>query len=516
MKMTGIMKKYITFAGMLLLAGLFPACEYGILDQVPNDRIDLEGFYANQNDAEIGLTGAYSRIISKETMANIFWCIISADEMTAAAHATAGIGSGDHRDLTTSAMWGMDGPYMEPYKGIANLNLLLERVPQASEEGFQGNRRNEILGEAHFLRGFAYWFHAMIYRDIPLITEVPTSSNPDDNILPKSDQSLILDQALKDFEEAITLLPDRLEDMSDHDVRGRASKWAALGYKARIHMWRDEWSQAYNACQQIIEGNQFVLTEKWTDIFYSEMGGNNDNEEVIWQSQGQSRAQYDFIGVYRWFCDTDPDAPTPQFRVEPGMLNMFEKPFADVRYEYSLRRHMTEDFNPSLSGARNVKHFHVPSGLIVEGVSDESRDKNFPFMRLAEILLMKAEALVQSGYSLGSQQDVLNILNALRARAADPDFMPREGGIPEGYQGCTGIEALTIDQVNLQAVKDEKRRELMCEGIRWIDLLRWGKEDNYAYIMDICNAANPDRLYQPIIQSQINVSKGILVQNPGY
>jgi hypothetical protein len=510
------MNKLIIKLTVLVLVMAVSSCEFGILDQVPNDRIDLEGFYANQNDAEIGLTGAYSRIISKETMMNIFWTTVSADEMTAAAHATSGIGSGDHRDLTTSAMWGMNGPYLEPYKGIANINLLLSRVPDAGDDGFESNRKNEILGEAYFLRGFAYWFHAMIYRDVPIITEVPTSSNPDDNILPKSDQAAVLDQALADFEAAIGLLPDRLDGMSDHDVRGRASKWSAYGYKARIHMWRDEWQAAYDACQAIISGNQFVLTPKWTDIFSSEMGGNNDNEEVIWQSQGQSRTQYDFMGVYRWFCDTDPDLPTPQFKVEAGLLNMFEKPFADARYEYSLRKQMNSNFGPVTNGVRNVKHFHVPSGLIIEGVSDESRDKNFPFLRLAEILLMKAEAIVQSGYSLGSQQDVLDILNVLRERASDPAFLPREGGVPDGYAGCTGIAPLTLADVNLQAVKDEKRRELMFEGIRWIDLLRWGKEDNYAYIMGICNAANTDRLYQPLIQTQIDVSKGILVQNPGY
>ncbi len=510
------MKKLIIKLTVLVFVMAVSSCEFGILDQEPNDRIDLEGFYANQNDAEIGLTGAYSRIISKQTMSNIFWTTVSADEMTSSAHAASGIGSGDHRDLSTSAMWGMDGNYNEPYKGIANINLLLSKVPEASEEGFEGNRRDEILGEAHFLRGYAYWFHAMIYRDVPLVTEVPTSSDPNDNILPKSEQVDVLNQAMADFEAAMALLPDRLEGMSDHDVRGRASKWAAYGYKARIHMWRDEWQQAFDACQGIINSNQFLMTPRWTDIFYSEMGGNNDNKGVIWQSQGQSRSQYDFMGVYRWYCDTDPDSPNPQFKVEAGMLLMFDKPFADARYEYSLRKHMGSDFTPSISGVRNVKHFHVPSGLIVEGVSDESRDKNFPFMRMAEIYLMKAEAIVQSGYTLGSQQDVLDILNAVRARAADPTFTPREGGVPDGYAGCTGIPPLTLADVNLQAVKDEKRRELMFEGIRWIDLLRWGKEDNYAYIMRICNAANPDRLYQPIIQTQIDVSKGILVQNPGY
>ncbi len=56
----------------------------------------------------------------------------------------------------------------------------------------------------------------------------------------------------------------------------------------------------------------------------------------------------------------------------------------------------------------------------------------------------------------------------------------------------------------------------MFEGIRYIDLLRWGREDNFASLMEMVHAPNADRLYAAIPQSQINVNKGVLVQNPGY
>ena len=68
----------------------------------------------------------------------------------------------------------------------------------------------------------------------------------------------------------------------------------------------------------------------------------------------------------------------------------------------------------------------------------------------------------------------------------------------------------------LKAVQDEKRLELMFEGVRWIDLLRWGREDDYVSLMTMVHAPNADRLYAAIPQSQINVNKGVLVQNPGY
>lgn len=501
----------ICFIALLVLS----ACSDEFLNEVPPHQIDLENFFTKPVDAEIGLIGGYAKIISKHTMQNLFWFMVSADVMTGANHANSGIGSGDYRELTTPTLWGMLGTYTVPYTGIVNMNVLLQKVPDIPDSQFAGTRKDEILGEAHFLRGYAYYMHAMVFRDVPLQIEVPTSSNPEDNYMNSSPQSEILDQAMSDFEEAIRIMPDRLTGMSDHDVRGRGSKWAALAFKARIHMWRGQWTEAYNACQAIIDGGQYKITPRWIDIF----AGENDNEEVIWQSQGQSREEYDFMGVYRWYSDNDPDAPAPPFMVEKKLTDMFDQPYKDVRLEYSVRA-IGRNSGQENYGGRNVKHFHVPSGEIVEGVSDESRDKNFPLMRLAEVHLMKAETIIQSGYSLGTPGEVLQILNVLRARAADAAFEPREEDERYDYGtnlGCEGIAPLTIDQVNLQAMKDEKYRELCMEAVRWIDLLRWsGMEDNYASVMALVGASSVDRLYAAIPQQQIDANYGVLEQNPGY
>ncbi len=503
--------KYIIAVALVLLTN---SCGKEFLNEVPTGLLNIETFYSTPVDAEIGLTGAYSRIISKHTMQNIFWLTVSADEMTAANHAKSGIGSADYRDLATSSLYGMQGTYVMPYTGICNLNLLLKKVPEIPETSFAPGRKNELLGEAYFLRGYAYYMLAMIFRDVPIQLEVPTSSDPNDNFLGKSPQQDVLNQAIADFDTAIALMPDKISGMLDHDIRGRGSKWAAKAFKARILMWNEQWAEAYKECQDIIDGNQFKITAKWVNIF----AGENDNEEVIWQSQGQGRDKYDFMGVYRWYCDADPLAPQPPFMVEVGMTNMFEKPYKDVRLEYSVRAIGRAAGDPNYGG-RAVKHFHVPSGVINQGVSDESRDKNFPLIRLAEVTLMKAEAIVQSGYTLGAQQDVLDILNALRTRAKDATFTPREtdSRYPAAGGGCTGIVPLVLADVTLQAVKDEKRRELMFEGVRYLDLLRWSRmEDNYATVMTLVNSVDTDRLYAPIPQEQIDANKGVLVQNPGY
>jgi hypothetical protein len=500
---------------LILMFVIATACSESFLDERPKNQVALESFYDNPVEAETGLIGIYSRVISKYTCLTLFYFTVSSDDLTAKAHAYSGFGSGDHRDLSNPGNYGMENCYKKPYIGIANANLLIQKVPEIPEGQFQGNRKSEILGEAYFLRGYAYYMLAMSYRDVPIATEVPTSTKPEDNYLAKSTQQEVLDQAQDDFSMAIELLPDRLGQstgMPDPEIRGRGSKWAAKAFKARIHMWREQWTEAYAECQDIIDNGGYMLAERWINIFADE----NNDPEVIWQSQGQSRAEYNFMGIYRWFCDAEPDNPEPQFMAEKKLTSTYDQPYMDVRLEYSVRA-IGRQVSDGNYGGRNVKHFHVPSGLIVPG-SDESRDKNFPLMRLAEVCLMKAEAIVQSGYSLGSQDDVLDILNTLRARAADPDFDPREEDTRYDYvtdPGCIGISPLTLDQVDLDAVKDEKRRELAFEGIRWIDLLRWGRADNYAYLLSITETTDTNRLYTPIPQVEINANR-LLEQNPAY
>jgi hypothetical protein len=508
-------RNIVTTISIILFSVFLLSCSEEFLNEEPLHQIDLESFYTKPVDAEIGLTGAYSRIISKSMMTNMVYIAISADELTAGSSARSGIGSGDERSLSTSSNWGMAQGYIEPMVGIANINLLLKKIVDIPDDRFTGERKKEIMGEAYFLRGWAYYMMAMVYRDVQMQLEVPTSSLPEDNFLEKSSQEEILAQAMFDLNKADSLLPIRLGNMSDHDVRGRASKWAAKAFKARIHMWNNDWDKAYNECSAIVESNQFKMADRWINIF----AGENNDPEVIWQAQGQSREEYDFIGVYRWYCDANSEQALPPFMVEKSLVNAFDGPYKDVRLEYSVRA-IGRAGTPSNYGGRNVKHFKVPSGEVIQGVSDESRDKNTPLMRLADVKLMLAEAIVQSNYSLGSKDDVLAIINELRARAADPEFQPREEDSRYDYDtnsGCEGIELLTIDNIDLQAVKDEKYRELAFEFIRWFDLIRWSRdENNYESVMAMVNAENVHRLYLPIPQSQINANKGRLTQNPGY
>src|SRR5690606_6211586 len=100
---------------------------------------------------------------------------------------------------------------------------------------------------------------------------------------------------------------------------------------------------------------------------------------------------------------------------------------------------------------------------------------NLTILSLAETYFNKAEALNETDYDT-HQVEVLNILNMIRERAKDPAFSNRFR--PTLPPGTDGILPLTITDLDTQekmrqAIREEKRRELMFEGLRWLDILRW-------------------------------------------
>lgn len=128
---------------------------------------------------------------------------------------------------------------------------------------------------------------------------------------------------------------------------------------------------------------------------------------------------------------------------------------------------------------------------------------NFPVIRLEDIMLMYAEILV----SKGQTTEALAIINKIRGRA--------------------GADKLTVTSATdvLNAVKNERRLELMCEGVRWFDIVRWGEWKNRISVK-FNRYSNPDgtsqsniqdgRYLYPIPMSQIDVKPGFYKQNTDY
>jgi starch-binding outer membrane protein, SusD/RagB family len=504
--MKNLKNKLYRLASLVPLFTLASSCD--VLDQPPQSIVAMDEFYTSGSDAEIGLRGAYNRLF-REAHIPATWMIldINSDDLTPREAAYFGH-AWENRELMSPAQnANTDGQFTAPYVTIANSNLLIERVAEIPEGSFvgptvsaAGNRKQEVLGEAHFIRAMSYYYLTMLWRNVPLILEFPQGALPADNQVPASTQEQVLAQVVRDLEVAIANLPNALTQFTPNVQRGRASKWAAKLLLSRIRLWERNWAEVDRLSNEIINSGRYNLVNPWTEIFLD--GGNS--QEAILEIQANRGPEFFMMGIQGWHYGNG------GFRATEDALNTFETAptptgqMRDARLEHSIR------YNENAANNRRVAKF-MPEPLWAEAALEQ---QNLTVFRLAEVYFNKAEAMNELDY-MGNRTEVLRLLNDIRARAGRQNFINRFR--QNAPQGTTGIPLLTeadvpTQEAMRQAIREEKRRELMFEGTRWLDLLRWDPQ----YAMQIVGAETPDRLYFPIPEREIIVNDGVLAQNPGW
>jgi hypothetical protein len=358
--------------------------------------------------------------------------------------------------------------------------------------------KNRILGEAKFLRGLYYFILVRLFGDVPLIT-VPQT--PQDDLRPaRTPKDQVYEQIIKDFSEAIDLLPPK-SAYSGSDI-GRASKGAAMGMLAKVYLTLGQYQKTADLCQSI-GGMGYALNEDYSDNFNPLTKNSKESlfevqyygktKASFWDNENQSSWVSTFTGPrnsnfvgggYGW------DQPTQEFvdSYEPGDVRkdktiLYEgcPPFDGQEYKSSY----------SYTGY-NVRKFLVPKSISPDY---DTNPANFPVLRYADVLLMWAEALNE----LGKTSEAEGPLNEVRERA-----------------GLDDLNGLTQEQCRTRIIH-ERRMELAFEGQRWFDLIRI---NNGQYALDFLHSigktnASSKYLLLPIPQKERDANPN-LTQNTGY
>lgn len=470
----------------------FSACD--VLEQEPQSILEIDAFYSTGSDAEMGIIGAYNRFYAEAHIVGTYMILdMSSDDLTTVPP-KFGYLIENRDEMSSLNNGGTEVYFRAPWVTIANTNLFIENVSELPATSFTGsttandNRKQEILGEAHFIRGVSYYYLAMIWRNVPLILEFPKGSLPEDNQIPNSTMEQVLAQAEADLLIAESSLPNAMTQFTVNERRGRASKWAAKAFLSRLRLMENNWQAVLDLSNEIIASNQYSMVNPWTRLFLNEQ----NSSEAILEIQSERSPGFFNMGIHGWFYGNG------EFRATQEAVDLFEKPLKDARYEFTIKDNKaTSKF--------------LPQPLWTDAGIERA---NLTMLRLAETYFNKAEALNELDYET-NKQEVLDILNMIRGRAADPAFNNRFRATAP--VGTTGIPPLTLTDVDTQekmrqAIRVEKRRELMFEGLRWLDLLRWDP----TYAMDIVNVTDPNKLYLPIPESEITLNNEVLKQNPGW
>jgi len=355
------------------------------------------------------------------------------------------------------------------YKDIYYANSVIEGV-QASLS-LPVSVKNQLAGEAKFLRGFIYFYLVNLFGDVPLVTSTPFAAN---SLLARSPSSLVYKQIITDLEDAQSLLP------GDYSVSGgektRANKFAATAMLARVFLYEQQWDSAALQATSLINSGNFSLDNPG-DVFLM-----NSNEAIL-QLQTIDNTPFATQEGNQFVARTPQS--TPNYYLTTQLLGAFE--LGDQRRLAWI----------DSSTAGGVVYYY-PGKYKSRQATSGNVTEYYMLLRFAEQYLIRAEARAQQ--TPNDLIGALNDLNTIRNRA----------GLDSLPNFLTQSQALT-------AIEQERRIELFCEwGHRWFDLKRWGTAiqtlDTIPYKAGNINSS---QLLYPIPLSEIQTDPN-LKQNPGY
>jgi hypothetical protein len=385
------------------------------------------------------------------------------------------------------------------YEGITRANYLLYYGPGIDMDQ---DLKNRVLGEAKFLRAYFYFNLVNIFGEIPLKLNPPL--NQDEINKPKSPVATIYAQIIKDLNEASEVLE---KTYTGSDV-GRASKGSALGLLVKVYIYQQLWEDALTAIASIDALGIYSLQLVYKNNF---IDSTQNNSESLFEIQHLS-TQLPKLGSHlnQYFSPAKDngyyfDVPLQSF------VNEFEQTAANIpdpRLDYTVGRNGEkwingEDFDPAWSPTGYLLKKHVQPLREEPIIGDASL--NYVYLRYADILLMKAEALNE----LNRTPESLVPLNAVRKRARESylydEALPGFGIVPLDLLP----DVISTNQQTVRdAIRHERRVELGFEFHRFFDLMRYGQGPAESALTGTGFNYSQYR-YFPIPQSELDTNPSI-------
>ncbi len=471
----------IVLIGLLALTG----CN-DLLDREPLGRLDAGSFFQTGDDAVSAINAAYEPLMFNNANNNFFWAmgVVTSDNAVAGGDGSRpGIVEMDFFTYTSRTQEFNDF-WVLNYNGITQCNTVLAEVPDIDMDP---DLQDRILGEAYFLRSFYYFWLTQVFGDVPLILDVLP---PDELKVPKTPRAEVLAQIITDCDRAAGLLPDMYGDGS----AGRATRGAAYGLAAKANLYLEDWEEVLNYIDRLESLGIYALVPDYEDNFRK---GTQNNSESVWEIQHTNLELGLGNFLNQWWASNKYGEGYGFAEVTQDLVDEFET--GDPRRPVTLAQNNDPYFEliykPSFSSTRYSPRKYVQSDSVVTQKADG--DINYTAIRFSDVLLWKAEALVE----LGRTSEALVPLERVRARARNMSDNPGSVLPP--------VTTTNADEL-MSAIRHERRVELALEMHRFFDLVRW---DLAAETLDGFQTNKHE--FFPIPQIELDLN-GNLTQNQGY
>ncbi|TGD78790.1 RagB/SusD family nutrient uptake outer membrane protein [Hymenobacter wooponensis] len=493
------MKKILIPVFALALLG---SCD--VLDKQPLPSIAPENFFQNADDAEAAITAAYDALQATGLYSQDLVVVgeMPSDNCTS----TNGDVTTLDRINWTPTTSQVNNIWRASYIGINRANAVLKYVPNVN---MPAERKNQILGEAYFLRALHYYNLVKLYGAVPLRLEPTETGDPAVVALPRTSSETVYAQIVTDLTTADGLAPATNTN--------RITKGAVNALLAKVYLTQRQWAQAVTAANKVISSGTYSLLPNFKGLFPAE----NKAPETILEVQNQGNADGNNILPDLLLPSPPATYSFPKFNIPTAELLQFadtssvlpggtRKPNADKRWTLVGRTNAGRDYasfvysTSSTANDRGAFVYKWPGAPNAFNSPD-----NTYILRYADVLLIYAEAANEQG---GPSADVLDKLNLIRTRAG---LLPLTSASPQ-YASKKAMR----DEIDRQ-----RRLELAFEGERWYDLLRYARHNQVEagahtitaldLIQEKLTRPDVNYLLFPIPQGEIN-NNAQLQQNPGY
>ncbi len=378
-----------------------------------------------------------------------------------------------------------NGIWLYDYEGINRINLAISYLTDTEVTqmvGISDSRKNQLLGEAYFLRAFYYFDLVNNFGDVPLLLVPLKSFEEAFEVAVRVPSAEIWGQINTDLEAAKTLLPSA--KYSDPSEPWRVSKGAVIALQAKSALYNENWSEVVTLVTELEGLGFYSLNANYFDSF--NVAKEFTDNEVIFAYDHRSgenpRKGNGLCALLGWGFV----APSQNF------INAFEPNDPRLLYTVDVANQNVSKILGNTNG---------------DNKGNDDSPSNKIYIRYADVLLWKAEALNEGGNYAGA----IAAINKIRLRARTS---PTANGaaIPAGTLPDRG------SSTNPTEIKgwlmSERRVELGFESQRFNDLKRWGTAKTFLTGLGR-NFQDHNYLY-PIPQGEVDKSGGTITQNPGY
>lgn len=451
--------KYISIITLLVF---LTGCSDNLLDLEPQSAVGINGYFTNAEEVESGVIAIYDGL---QAVPEREFAILEMRSDNTQTKSSEGIW-GEFEDLNVQATNGAVANYWSyNYSVIFRANLVLENLEVVQN----ANERAQFEAEARFGRALAYFNLVRSFGDVPLVDKVIGPEDTDYFDRDSSDD--IYAFIISDFTFAGANLPAK------GDITfGRATSGAANGLLAKVHLTLGNYSDAETLLEALITEEEYTLVEDYRDVFYSE-----GNDEILF--------------AIPYLDDNANESQDYSFEMTAGGVR-------------SGLNYLTQEFINAIDPAdteripvlRNPSNQAEVGKFLTQSADVRLCGNDWIVLRMADIYLLHAEAIMAGGQSTQT-------LSAIRSYNEVRDRV----GLDTITEDGTGV--LTLD-----LLVAERRMELAFENHRLYDLIRTGKATSVLGAFATANGYNFSNtdLLLPIPQAEINVSGGVLTQNPGY